>query len=87
MRRWACRAVVSWRARELTSSRMLGTGVAIMVIGVPFSLWFVVVGPTARDRLVAAGFLVATIVLGIYSIWEAKAPLSGGRSGEDETRP
>lgn len=84
MRAWVTRMVGGWKAREVTSTRMLGTGAAILVIGLPFSLWFVVVGPTARDRLVAIGFLVATLLLGIYSLWEAKAPAPGGRSGTDD---
>lgn len=83
---WVTRAVDTWKGRELTSGRMLGTGVTILAVGLPFSLWFVVVGPTARDRLVALGFLAATIVLGLYSLWEAKAPVPGGRSGHDDPR-
>jgi hypothetical protein len=82
----AKRALATWKARELTSARMLGTGAGILLVGLPFSLWFVVVGPSARDRLVAAGFLVATVVFGLYSLWEAKAPLPGGRSERDDPR-
>lgn len=64
----------TWRARPLTSARMFGTGVGILVLGVPISLWFVVAGPTAGDRLVALGFLAGSVALGLYSLWEAKAP-------------
>jgi hypothetical protein len=84
MRDWATRALTTWKQRPLTSARMLGTGALILLVGLPFSLWYVIVGPTARDRLVAAGFLVATLVFGLYSLWEAKAPLPGGRSDPDD---
>ena len=86
MRAWAARAIGTWKARELTSARMLGTGALILVVGLPLSLWYVIVGPTARDRLVAAGFLAVTLVLGLYSLWEAKAPAPGRRSEPDEPR-
>ena len=86
MRAWATRTLTTWKQRELTSARMLGTGVGILLVGLPFSVWFVIVGPTARDRLVAVGFLVATLVFGLYSLWEAKAPLAGGRSEPDDPR-
>jgi len=65
-------AFESWKAREVVSNRMLGTGVGFAVIGIPFSLWYLVVGPTAGDRLVAFGFLLGTVVLAVYSLWEAK---------------
>lgn len=86
MRAWVTRTLTTWKQRELTSARMLGTGAGILLVGLPFSLWFVIVGPTARDRLVALGFLVATLLFGLYSLWEAKAPLPGGRSEPDEPR-
>ena len=86
MRDRAKRAMTTWKERELTSARMLGTGAGILLVGLPFSLWFVIVGPSARDRLVAAGFLAATLVLGLYSLWEAKAPPPGGRSELDDPR-
>lgn len=57
----------------MTSKRLLATGIGIAVTGIPFSLWFVVVGPTAGDRLVAVGFLVACAGLSLYSLWEARA--------------
>jgi hypothetical protein len=65
-------AFAAWRAREVVSNRMLSTGVGLAAIGIPFSLWYVVIGPTAGDRLVALGFLVGTVVLATYSLWEAK---------------
>lgn len=80
------RAFEEWKAKDVTSNRMFGTGIALAVIGVPFSLWFLVVGPTAGDRLVSFGFLVVTLVLAVYSLWEAKN-LNVGRSDPDDRRP
>jgi len=80
-------AVETWKAREITSNRLLGTGVGILLVGVPISLWYLVAGPTAGDRLVSVGFLVASLVLGAYSLWEAKAPgaaLDRGSSFDDD---
>jgi hypothetical protein len=79
-------AVETWRARDITSNRMLGTGAAILVIGVPLSLWYLLAGPTGGDRLVSLGFLVVSLVLGLYSLWEAKAPGPPDRSDLDEDR-
>lgn len=80
------RAVDEWRAREITSNRMFGTGIGLLLVGTPFSLWYLLVGPTAGDRLVALGFLVGTVVLAVYSLWEAKH-LDVGRSDPDDRRP
>lgn len=79
-------AVSEWKRREVTSGRMLGTGIGILVLAVPFSLYFVIVGPTTRDRLVSLAFLVVSAALGVYSLWEAKAPL-GGDSGRRPPGP
>ena len=79
-------AVAEWKRREVTSGRMLGTGIGILLLAVPFSLYFVIVGPTTRDRLVSLAFLVVSAALGLYSLWEAKAPLAG-RSDRRDTRP
>ena len=75
--------MATWRERPLTSARMLGTGAGILALAVPLSLWFVVAGPTAGDRLVAGAFLLGSLVLGLYSLWEAKAPDASARSGDD----
>ena len=73
--------VATWRGREITSGRMLATAVGFLGLLLPVSLFYVVVGPTAGDRLVALGFVVGTAALGLYSLWEAKAP------GPPEGRP
>lgn len=80
------RAFDDWKARDITSNRMFGTGVGFVVFGIPFSLWFLVVGPTAGDRLVAVGFFVAACVLAAFSLWEAKH-LDGRRSDPDDDGP
>lgn len=80
------RAFDDWKARDITSNRMFATGVGFVIFGVPLGLWFVVVGPTAGDRLVAFGFLVAACVLAAYSLWEAK-DLDGGGPDPDDDRP
>ena len=80
------RAFEDWKARDITSNRMFGTGVGFVIFGIPFSLWFLIVGPTAGDRLVAFGFLVGACVLAVYSLWEAKH-LDVGRSDPDDDRP
>jgi hypothetical protein len=77
-------AIALWRSREVTSGRMLATGVGFLVVILPCGLYYLVVGPTAGDRLVALGFVVGAIVLGLYSLWEAKAP--GPREGRPGTR-
>ena len=73
----------AWKAREIVSNRMFGTAVGLAVIGIPFSLWYVVVGPTAGDRLVALGFLVVIVVLAAYSLWEAKNTAAGRTEPDD----
>lgn len=64
----------AWKAREVTSSRLIGTAVGLVLLGVPMGLWAVVVGPTAKDRLTGLGFAVATLGLAAYSAWESKGP-------------
>ena len=78
------RAVEGWKARDVTSNRMLGTGAGILLFGIPLSLWYLVAGPTAGDRLVSLGFLFVSVVLGLYSLWEAKAPGPVDRSSFDD---
>ena len=75
------RAIRTWRSRELTSPRLLVTAIAFLVFLLPGSLFYVIVGPTAGDRLVALGFVVGCAALGLYSLWESKAP------GPPEGRP
>jgi hypothetical protein len=53
---------------------MLLTAVGFFAFILPGSLYYVAVGPDAHDRLVALGFAVGSLVLGGYSLWEAKAP-------------
>ena len=67
-------AWATWRSREVTSGRLLATGVGFLAVFVPAALFYLVIGPTAGDRLVALGFGVACVLLGVYSLWEAKAP-------------
>ena len=75
------RAIETWRSRELTSPRLLVTAIAFLVFLLPGSLFYVIVGPTAGDRLVALAFALGCAVLGLYSLWESKAP------GPPEGRP
>jgi hypothetical protein len=72
-------AVALWRGRELTSGRLMATAVGFLAVILPVALFYVVVGPTAGDRLVALAFAVGAVALGLYSLWEAKAP--GPREG------
>ena len=72
-----------WKQREVTSKRLFGTGVGIAVIGLPLGLWSVVVGPTADDRLAAAGFSAFCGAMSAYSLWAAKSVV-GGPSERDE---
>jgi hypothetical protein len=74
-------AVAVWRGRETTSGRMLVTAVGFLGLVVPVTLFYVAVGPTAGDRVVALGLAVAATAIGLYSLWEAKAP------GPPEGRP
>lgn len=78
------RAVDTWKARPVTSSRLLGTGAGILVVALPISVWYLVVGPTAEDRLVSFGFLLTSLVLGLYALWEAKAPGPPDRPNLDD---
>jgi hypothetical protein len=75
------RTIEVWRGREITSGRMLVTGVGFLGLLLPVALFYLVIGPTAGDRLVALGLAVAAITFGLYSLWEAKAP------GPPEGRP
>ena len=84
MRERLLAAYRGWQGRPVTSNRMFGTAVGLLALGVPINLWYVVVGPTARDRLVAFGLLLAAVLLAVYSLWEAKAETSRGRSDPDE---
>ena len=72
-------AVALWRSREVTSSRLMGTAIGFLGVLLPGALFYVIVGPTAGDRLVALAFAVGAALLGLYSLWEAKAP--GPREG------
>ena len=72
-------AVALWQSREITSGRLIATAVGFLGVLLPGSLYYVVIGPTAGDRLVALAFAVGAAVLGLYSLWEAKAP--GVREG------
>jgi hypothetical protein len=75
------RAWTEWKRREITSTRLLGTAVGLVLLGVPFGLWTIVVGPTAGDRLTGLAFLVGALLVAAYSVWESKAP------GQESRRP
>lgn len=77
-------AVETWKAREVKSPRLFGTGVGIAVLGVPLGLWSVVVAPTGGDRLASIGFVMISVVLAVYSLWASKS-VSLGRPRPDDT--
>jgi hypothetical protein len=80
-------AVATWKSRDVTSSRLLVTAVGILVVVVPIGLWGVIAGPTAKDRLGAAGFTLVALLFGGFSLWEAKSPVHRGRSRRPDDAP
>jgi hypothetical protein len=80
------RAWKEWKARDVTSTRLLGTAVGLVLLGVPMGLWGLVVGPTAKDRLMSLGIVVVVALAAAYSVWESKAP-GGGRPGRYDDEP
>ena len=78
--------VEDWKIRPLTSTRMAFTGAGMLLVAVPFSLWFLAVGPTAGDRLIALGFLAVSLGLAVYSLWDAKAEDTPRRGDRQDPR-
>jgi multisubunit Na+/H+ antiporter MnhF subunit len=58
---------------------MLLTAIGFLGFLLPAALYYLVIGPTAGDRLVAGGMALVFALLGLYSLWEAKAPDLKGR--------
>jgi thiol:disulfide interchange protein len=81
------RAWEGWKAREITSMRLVGTAVGLVLLAVPIGLWSIVVGPTAGDRLTALVFTLVALGLAGYSLWECKATANQSRPRPREDEP
>jgi hypothetical protein len=80
-------AIAAWRARDVVSPRLLVTAIGLLGVVAPIALYYVIVGPTAGDRLASLGFAVVAFAFGLFSLWEAKDPELKGRPDRREPRP
>jgi multisubunit Na+/H+ antiporter MnhF subunit len=65
---------------------MLVTAIGLVGVVVPIAVFYVAVGPTAHDRLIALALGVGAALLGLYSLWESKSAVLVSRRPDRRDR-